>query len=175
MLGLRVAAPPLEVTVMGFKSIDEILRERNHKPGPDPGNSALSDGPVCEEEPYPRYEPGVYEVECVGAKTYWHPLLRCWKCRLEFKFLGTGSSVFYFLHLGSGERPHAGRNSEYMRVWIVAHGDKPRKRQTLTDRVFVKKLFEVQVEDTQRRYDGSEHAPAGKYSVVRRILRRTYP
>src|SRR5438128_11906608 len=37
--------------------------------------------PVCTDEPYPRYEPGVYEAECISARTYRHPLLNVWKCR----------------------------------------------------------------------------------------------
>jgi hypothetical protein len=83
--------------------------------------------------------------------------------------------VFYFLHLGSKEKPVIGQRSKYRRAWIIANGEQPRKRQTLSRRVFVGKVFEIEIGDVQRGYDGREHPKAAVYSVVRDIVRRTYP
>ncbi len=131
--------------------------------------------PVCEADPYPRHEPGDYEAECVSAVTYWHPQLRAWKCRLEFKTLVERDSVFCFLHLGNGETTKAGPRSEYYRVWVLATGHAPRKRQTLSNRVFKGKTYEIRIGDTIRRFDGRNHPDGQIYSTVKEILKKAYP
>ena len=136
---------------------------------------ALGMEPVCETDPYPRHEPGEYEAECVSVVTYWHPQLRAWKCRLGFKILGERDGVFCFLHLGNGEAPKAGPRSEYYRVWVLATGHTPRKRQTLSKRVFKGKGFKVRIGDTTRRFDGRNHPDGQIYSTVKEILQRTFP
>jgi hypothetical protein len=90
-----------------------------------------SQEPVCQEAPYPRYEPGIYEAECVSARVYFHPALRAWKCQLDFQILPNGEPICGFLHLGNNERPSAGPSSEYRRAWIIAAGQAPRKRQVI--------------------------------------------
>jgi hypothetical protein len=72
-------------------------------------------------------------------------------------------------------KPYAGPRSEYRRAWIIATGEQPRRRQILSARVFVGKIFEVRVDDVVRRFDGREHPKGGIYSIVREIVRRTYP
>jgi hypothetical protein len=139
------------------------------------GSPPVPQDPVCEETPYPRYEPGVYEAECAEARVYFHPLLRAWKCQLDFQILRNGEPICGFLHLGNKEQPSAGPNSEYRRAWIIAAGQAPRKRQTMTSRVFKGKIFEVRVGDTSRGFDGRGHPEPAVYSTVKEILRRTYP
>jgi hypothetical protein len=131
--------------------------------------------PLCQEAAYPRYEPGIHEAECVRAKVYRNPLLGCWKCQLDFQILPEAEPVCAFLHLGNGSQPRAGANSEYRRVWIIAAGQAPRKRQVLTSRVFKGKIFEVRIGDTTRRFDGRDHPEPAVYSTVKEIVRRTYP
>ena len=131
--------------------------------------------PVCEESPYPRYEPGTYDAECLAANTYKDPRFRAWKCRLRFQLLPNGDGVFGFLHLGRGDQPKAGPGSEYRRAWIIANGNPPRKRQTLSNRVFKKKIFQVRIGDTTRRFDGRTHPDGQVYSTVKEILSRIYP
>ncbi len=94
---------------------------------------------------------------------------------MEFRLVPDGGEVCAFFHLGRGDRPHAGPNSEYRRAWTIAAGAAPRKRQTLSPKIFKGKLFEVELGDVTKRADQSEHAKAAKYSVVRRILVRTFP
>jgi len=140
--------------------------ERNEGTGPDP---------VCGQAPYPRYEPGTYEAECARAEIYRDRQFGSWKCALVFSILPDGAQVFCFLHLGSKKDPIVGARSEYRRAWIIANGEQPRKRQTLSKRVFIGKIFEVRIADVQKRYDGREHPMAAIYSVVKEIIRRTYP
>jgi hypothetical protein len=128
--------------------------------------------PVCESNPYPRYAPDEYEGECVAAHTYRHPLLRAWKCHLEFRLLGDGAEVFAFLNLGRGEKPKAGRHSMYARAWTIANGGPPRRRQTMSARVFKGKVFQVKVGDVIGNYRGGAHHPSEQYSVVREIVAR---
>ena len=97
--------------------------------------------PICNDEQYPRYEPGNYEVRCISAEVYRDPRFRCWKCRLECHFLTERAVVSGFLNLGTGDKPGAGRGSEYRRVWIMANGAQPKKRQVLSARVFRDKFF----------------------------------
>jgi len=131
--------------------------------------------PVCEQAPYPRYEPGTYEAECVATDIYRDRQFGSWKCILRFLILADGSPIFCFFHLGSKKNPTAGARSEYRRAWIIANGEQPRKRQTLSRRVFIGKIFEVRIADVQKRHDGREHPKAAIYSVVKEIVRRTYP
>ena len=131
--------------------------------------------PVCGENPRPHHKAGTYEAECLSAAMYHDRRLQAWKCRLEFRIVPDGGEVYGFFHLGRGDRPHAGPNSEYRRAWTIAAGAAPRKRQTLSEKIFKGKLFEVELGDVTRRADQSTHANAATYSVIRRILRRTYP
>jgi len=131
--------------------------------------------PVSDRGPYPRLEPGVFEAECVKAETYRDRQFARWSCALEFSLLDDGTRVFCFLNLGRAAKPHAGPRSEYRRAWIIATGGQPRRRQVLSDRVFEGKIFEVRVANVEKRFDGREHPKGAVYSVVREIVRRTYP
>lgn len=137
--------------------------------------SAEIEGPVAENDPYPRYEPGVYEAECLRAEVYFDRAFKRWNCLLKFALVPTGEPVCGFLNLGSGQKPHAGPRSEYRRAWIIAQGEQPKRRQVLSKRVFERKIFEVEIEDVKQSHDGSEHPAKAIYSRVKRIVRRTYP
>jgi len=130
--------------------------------------------PICEEPAYPRYEPGEYDAECISAATYRDPRFGAWKCRLKFH-LFDGAPVYGFLHLGRGEEPKAGPGSEYRRAWVIANAAPPKKRQTLSKRVFKGKIFLVRIDDTTRRFDGRTHPDGQIYSTVKEILQRLCP
>src|SRR5262249_24937262 len=131
--------------------------------------------PVCTDHMYPRYRPGNYEARCIAARTYRDPQFQRWICRLEFRLVPDGQTVFAFLNLGHGEKPYVGRPSEYRRAWILANGDVPRRRQAMSHRVCQDKIFLVRIGDTTKRFDGREHPEAEIYSKVREILKRTWP
>lgn len=148
-----------------------------HGIGKAPGEASdhSSVEPVSDREPYPRYEAGEYEAECFAASIRRDPQFKTWKAYLCFRLLSDGQPVWGFLNLGRGEKPHAGRRSEYRRAWVIANGAKPRRRQTLTVRVFKGKIFKVRVAYVTRRFDGRDHPPEAVYSTVCEILQRTYP
>jgi hypothetical protein len=147
----------------------EATADRAH---PDDGSKAM---PVSDRGPYPRLESGIYEAECVKADTYRDRQFGRWSCALEFQLLADGTHVFCFLNLGRGAKAHAGPRSEYRRTWVIAVGTQPRRRQVLSDRVFVGKIFDVRVGDVNTRFDGRNHPEGAIYSVVREIVRRTFP
>jgi hypothetical protein len=131
--------------------------------------------PICDAEPYPRYAPGVYEVRCIRARVYKDPQFKCWKCLLEFQFLDCEAKVAGFFHMGKGEKPTAGRRSRYYAAWIEAYGEKPKKRQVMSSRVFEGKIFKVRIWDTTKRHDRGEHSEAAIYSTVKEVLKRMWP
>lgn len=139
------------------------------------GEHPAPDGPVSEIDPYPRYKPGTYEAQCIAAEVYRDKYFKRWNCVLRFKLVPTGEPVCAFLNLGSEEKPHAGPRSEYRRAWIIANGKPPLRRQCMSAKAFPEKLYEVKIGDVTRSHDGSEHCEAAIYSIVRKILRRTYP
>jgi hypothetical protein len=140
-----------------------------------PSLRAVDAAPVCEADPYPRYSPGIYEAQCVAAQIYRDPQFRAWKALLHFRMAQTGQPVWGFFHLGRGEKSKAGRRSNYWRAWVIANGGPPRRRQTLSARVFNRKIFEVRIEDVTKRFDQSDHPEVAIYSTVKHIIRRTYP
>jgi len=114
-------------------------------------------------------------VLCCRAKLYRDPRFRCWKCRLDCQFLTEPDTVSGFLNLGTDDKPHAGRGSEYRRVWVMANDAQPKKRQVLSTRIFVGKVFRVRIADTERRHDGREHLETERYSTIKEFLARVGP
>jgi hypothetical protein len=148
-------------------------REPHDGAGPQP--IERDESPVCGAE-YPLVSEGKRSLLCVAARVYRHPGLkdRPWKAELEF--LDGDYRVFGYLHLGFGEKPHAGRTSRYWAAWCLANnGQPPRKRQLMSARIFKGKWFTVIVETVRQRGRGEkvELIPAElQYSVVREILAR---
>jgi hypothetical protein len=131
--------------------------------------------PVCEDAPYPRYKPGEYEARCVSVKVYLDPRFKRWVARLKFELVPEGGPVFAFPNLGTGDKPRPTRGSEYRRAWIIANGEQPRRRQTMSPQVFLNKIFLVRIDDTTRRHDGRNHPEAEVYSTVKEILKKLWP
>ena len=150
---------------MGAESDDEEAPER--------ARTGLE--PVCEDAPHPRYQPGIYEARCIAAVVYRDPRFRRYIARLKLQLVPDGRIVCAFRNLGSGEKPVVKRGSEYRRDWIIANGEQPRKRQTLSPRVFINKIFRVRIDDVKKRHDGREHPDAEVYSTVKEIIARLWP
>lgn len=131
--------------------------------------------PVCGDVQYPRLEPGTYEAQCVHATIYRDPHFHAWKALLRFCLLPTGEEVCKFFHMGTEVKPKAGPRSEYRRAWIIANDAQPRRRQTMSARVFKDMIFEITVDYVTKRFDGTAHVDAAIYSTVKRILSRRYP
>ena len=144
-----------------------------------PANSATSTLRVVEEvaptfdgAEYAKIGPGTYSAQCVHCKIYRDPGFRSWKALLRFKLLDDGQEVFGFFNLGTGENPHAGRRSRYWHAWTLANGAVPRKRQSMSARVFRGKVFLVVVSDVTRTADGKPHHPSAVYSTVKAIIEK---
>jgi hypothetical protein len=131
--------------------------------------------PVCERAPYPRYEPGTYEAECISAEIGFDAMYRRWSCVLKFSILSDGSPVWCFLNLGKNPKNGKRSRSRYYRAWVIANGERPRNRQTLSSRLFIGKIFEIEIGDVRQDFEKRDHPKGMIYSVVRRIVRRTYP
>ena len=132
--------------------------------------------PRCEDTPYQRHAPGIYEARCITTKVYRDPRFKRWVLRLEFQLWPPdGRHAFGFLNLGTRAKPSAGRGSEYRRAWIIASGDQPRKRQTMSSRVFKDKVFQVRIGDTATKHDGRKHLEVEIYSSVKEIITRVWP
>lgn len=138
-------------------------------------NETIGPEPVCDDDPYPCYQSGIYEGRCMRARTYVHPRLRAWKCELKYMLIPSGEIVFGFFNLGTGEKPIPARGSEYRRAWIIASGNQPKKRQKLSHRMFVGKVFEIRIDYTTRTWDQRKHAAQEQYSTVKEILSRRWP
>ena len=141
----------------------------------DPAASALrvveEVAPAFEGATYARIEPGIYPAQCVHGKIYRDPGFRAWKALLRFR-VESGQEIFGFFHLGTGVSPHAGRRSRYWAAWTLANGAPPRKRQTMSARVFRGKVFRVQASDVVQTGDGRSHHPSAIYSTVKNIIEK---
>ena len=128
--------------------------------------------PLFHGAEYARIAPGKYSAQCVHAKIYRDPGFRTWKALLRFRLIEGGQEIYGFLNLGRGPTPHAGRRSRYWQAWTLASGAPPRKRQTMTARVFRGKVFLVEVSDVTQTGDGKPHHPSAIYSTVKGIIER---
>jgi len=52
----------------------------------------------------------------------------------------------------------------------MANGAAPRKRQQMSRRVFVGKIFRVHIADTRKAYDGKEHPEGAVYSTIKEFV-----
>ena len=148
----------------------------------------MSDGPVehdgpdpiCREDAYPRYAECEAEVMCVGAVIYPDPRFRSraddgqvrptWKCRLDCMRLSDQAPVCGFFNMRNAASPEVKRGSAYRRVWIMASGSSPRKRQRMSKRAFVGKVFRVRIGDTRNDYNGKTHPEGAVYSTIKEFL-----
>jgi hypothetical protein len=96
----------------------------------------------------------------------------CAMALLRFRLLEGEKEVYGFFNLGRGAKPKAGRRSRFFEAWTMANGGAPRKRQTMTARVFRGKVFRVAIADVDRNCDGKPHHPSAIYSTVKRILEK---
>src|SRR5437773_1338084 len=75
----------------------------------------------------------------------------------------------------SGSAMKKQEEDDERRDWIIANGEQHRKRQTLSQRVFINKIFRVRIDDVKKRHDGREHPDAEVYSTVKEIIARLWP
>jgi hypothetical protein len=124
--------------------------------------------PAIQWRDYDRIEPGVYRAYCRCAEYYRDPGLKRWTSLARFDVLSDGSVVLarvpWFLNLGEREKPHAGRRGKYLKEWVRANGEPPKRGDRLSPRVFGRRMARVEVGDTD-----PNRSPV-PYSVVKKII-----
>jgi len=121
-----------------------------------------------------RLEPGEYRAYSRSAKVYRDGGFKRWVCAVQFDILSESlmevqTRVTWYLNLGNGENPKAGRRTNYFEAWIVANGGPPKRNDRLSHRSFEHRHARVLVEDTQRNFEQVTQ-PEHAYSVVRKVL-----
>jgi hypothetical protein len=133
--------------------------------------------PICVDDPYPHYKEGDYDVICVSVVTYPDPRFRgrgsdghvrpTNKCRLDCVMVTSQEPISGFFNLGNEPQPVVRRGSKYRRVWIMANGTAPRKRQRMSARTFVGKVFRVRIGNVSKDYEQGAHPDGAVYSTIK--------
>jgi hypothetical protein len=100
---------------------------------------------------------------------------RRWVCAVQFDILDGSlinvlARLTWYLNLGSGKNPRAGRRSNFWSAWVQANGGPPRRRDRLTPRVFEARHATVLVTDTTKTHNSGEVSAVESYSVVRAVV-----
>lgn len=145
------------------------------------GADSYGPDPICEDDSYPRYPEGEYDVICFKAVTYPDPRYRgrgkkdgqvrpTWKCRLDCYIVSSQEPISGFFNMGNESQAAVARGSEYRRVWIMANGKAPEKRQRMSKRVFVGKAYRVRVGDVRKTHDQRPHPDGAIYSTIKEFI-----
>jgi hypothetical protein len=123
-----------------------------------------------------RIEPGEYPGYSRSTKIYRDGEFKRWVCAVQFDILDESltkiiARLTWYLNLGQGQRPHAGRRREYWAAWVKANGQQPKRQDRLSPRVFVRRFARVTVGDTTKTHRQIAVTPEAAYSVVRTVLR----
>ena len=124
---------------------------------------------------YPRIAPGEYQAVSKRARVYFDKSFRRHVCCVWFSILNDAGTVViaklpWFLNLGSGPKPRAGRRSYYWQAWIKANGShSPLRRDRLTPKVFEQRAARVLVADTTTNFRDDEVFEP--YSIIREVIR----
>ncbi len=103
---------------------------------------------------YDQVVPGDYPAYSRFAHIYRDPGFKRWTCLVLFDLLNhTLSEVIatvpWFLNLGDGDKPHAGRRSKFFTAWVQALGRHPVRSDRPSARIFLNRHANVRVTDTR--------------------------
>lgn len=123
----------------------------------------------------PRIPAGKYPAYCREAKVYRDRQFRRWVFVAQFDILdgsliNTLAQLSWYLNLGSGERPRAGRRSRFWSEWVQANGGPPRRKDRMSPRVFEGRQATVIVTDTTKTHNSGTVNAEESYSVVRTVV-----
>jgi hypothetical protein len=134
-------------------------------------------GPVWDGKVYPRMDPSIYLIRVHTIQgPEWVRRFSRWSIRLECQLMYEPGEVSGFFNLGndrSGQR--AGRASRYWKAWTLANEAAPRKGERMDPRVFLDKMFEVQIEDSQKDSEGGLKSDAEVYSRITKFVSLVTP
>jgi hypothetical protein len=122
-----------------------------------------------------RIEPGTYPAYSRSARVYRDGYFKRWVCAVQFDILNETltevlARLTWYLSLGSGTQPHAGRRGKYWAAWVKANGGPPKRIDRLSTRVFVKRQAIVPVGCTTKNHLQIAVTAEEGYSVVREVL-----
>lgn len=125
-------------------------------------------------EPFPLLDSGEYVAVCTEATFAWARQWKKWIARLVLKpenYTGrphTGR-LCAFLGLGKNpERPYAGPQSRFRRLYVEVNGDQPPSLEAGVE-IFVGVRYDIEVVTVTHDRDGKPRSPEHWYSIVREI------
>jgi hypothetical protein len=124
----------------------------------------------------PRLPPGEYPAISRTAARYFDKVYKRWVCVVHFDVfddpvrIECRGRLTWFLNLGSGLNPRAGRRSNFWAAWTKANGGSPKRGDRLSLRVFLRRAARVRVEDTEKSHSGEHVESDQAYSVVRDVI-----
>jgi hypothetical protein len=124
----------------------------------------------------PRIEPGDYPARSRSAAVYRDKQFKRWVCAIQFDVLSNSlmdvvGRLTWYLNLGKGEKPHAGRRGNYWAAWVSANGGPPRRKDRLSPRIFEGRYASVKVGDTTKNHRQDRVGAEYAYSVIRSVVR----
>lgn len=155
---------------------DRVLKH-DRKPGTS-SQKRVPALPIWEPPEYPRHEGGERMVcfhEVQGPQ--WLHSFRRWSIRLGGCFMDEAGEVSFFINMGDGESPSAGksRQSKYYQAWILANDGPPGRGQVMDPRIFIGKCFIARVEDCTHDSNGRRKDNDDVYSRITGLIRRIGP
>ncbi len=123
---------------------------------------------------YDYIEPGTYQGFSRSAKIYQDKFFKRWTCVVLFDVLD-GSLVnviarlAWYLNLGTGDKPRAGRRGNFWAAWCAAKGSAPKRGDRMTAAVFVHRHVTVEVESVTKNHEGISLSEPS-YSKIARIV-----
>jgi hypothetical protein len=125
-------------------------------------------------EPFPLLDPGQYVARCSEASYAWARQWKKWMARLVLEpqnYQGrpyTGR-LCKFLGLGKDpERPFAGPQSEFRRLYVEVNCEQPTNPDA-SIKIFEGRLYEITVETVTKDRKNEDRKPEHWYSIVRVI------
>ena len=125
-------------------------------------------------EPFPLLDPGSYVALCTEATFAWARQWRKWIARLvlepqNYQGRSYTGRLCAFLGLGkSPERPYAGPQSRFRRLFVEVNGEQP-TGSNIGIEIFAGILYEIEVVTVKQDREGKPRAPEHWYSIVREI------
>ena len=115
-----------------------------------------SEEPVIGFSQYDRIAPGQYPAFSRAASISYDKGFQRWVCSVWWNVFRDASSVDviarlpWWLNLGSGQKPYAGRRSNFYQAWMRANGGCPPSRHDRpSPQVFVRRMALIVVRDSR--------------------------
>jgi hypothetical protein len=156
---------------MSYENIQRSRPRRNSNP-------RVPTAPVWSPREYPKHDPGLrmvcfYEIQ--GPE--WLHSYQRWSLRVGGHFMDEPGDVSFFLNMGSGESPSAGKNGEskFYLAWTMANDGPPRRGQVMNPDIFLGKCFMARVEDSTHNSKGGRKNEDEVYSRITELFKRIGP